>query len=223
MSRHSIYPTPTTVATAFANTVDLTTASPPDVVSLWFPRAQHLQGSARDRRAVADLEPWRGLGHASTPRVDDQVPRDTGMNARQDELHGVRLRIQQHEQGVVGDRLSALVHVVHRFPAEAEGEDAQRGLPPLGLCHLATVGAVPRQILHVGRAQGPPLEKLAPVKFGVRAPELDQLAGEVEEAPGPIVESPVEPARLVVLAVGVVIPLLRPADLVPTAEHGDPL
>ena len=100
---------------------------------------------------------------------------------------------------------------------------AQHGLPPLGRRHLAAIGAMPREVLPVSRAQGPALEELAATQLGMRVAEPDQPAGEGERAPGPGVERPVEPRDLVVLAVGVVVSLLRPADLVPAAEHRDPL
>ena len=55
------------------------------------------------------------------------------------------------------------------------------------------------------------------------ASDRHEGAGEGEEIAAAPVRTPVHPARRVVLTVGVVVSLLRARDLVPGAEHGDPL
>src|SRR6185503_6048251 len=53
----------------------------------------------------------------------------------------------------------------------------------------------------------------------LRPAEVDQLAREVEQQLLVSVEVPVDPRQLVVLAVGVVVAALRPAELVAVADH----
>ena len=62
------------------------------------------------------------------------------------------------------------------------------------------------------------LEKLAPVQVGMSFAELDQPARELQQLDAALVQLPIEPADLVVLAVGVVVAVLGAADLVAAAE-----
>ena len=62
-------------------------------------------------------------------------------------------------------------------------------------------------------------EKSTTTQDRVGLHHCDEIADEVVHVPPGLAYLPVEPARLVVLAVGVVIAVLGPADLVATEEH----
>ena len=67
------------------------------------------------------------------------------------------------------------------------------------------------------------LKKLAAAQVGMRPAELDELAGELQQLGLALVEFPVVPADLVVLAIGVVVAVLGAANLVAAAHHGHAL
>ena len=81
-------------------------------------------------------------------------------------------------------------------------------------------GTEERNVLDVRAANRPADEKLAALKDRLGHPDEDQLFGEFQELLLAFVEVPVEPGELVVLAVGVVVPLLAMAQLVAAQHHG---
>ena len=94
---------------------------------------------------------------------------------------------------------------------------------PVLLRHLRAVGADPGDVLglHPGvRLAG---EEGTPSQNGVVLHDLDDVAYEVAQLLASFADLPVEPADLVVLAVGVVVAQLRAADLVATEQHGHAL
>ena len=100
--------------------------------------------------------------------------------------------------------------------------DANRPDParfPLLLGHLLAVGAVPGEVADVRAVDAAALEELAPVQDRVRLAIRDQPPREVEQLLLALVEVPVVPRHLIVLAVGVVVAVLGPADLVAAAQH----
>src|SRR5262249_8972083 len=74
----------------------------------------------------------------------------------------------------------------------------------------------------VGQA-GPELrlagEELGVPEHGMRLAQADQASAELEQAATRAVKIPVEPADLVVLAIGVVVAALRPPQLVAAQQH----
>jgi hypothetical protein len=127
---------------------------------------------------------------------------------------------QQHDEGVVADRLApggALADLV------AVEEDAERVQPalPVATGHAAAVRAEPPD---VGQARAE--RRLAGEEAGapedrVAAPKGDHAAREREQLR--IRAVPVEPRELVVLAPGVVVAALRAPDLVAAEQHRDAL
>src|SRR5216683_6519006 len=140
---------------------------------------------------------------------------------RHGELQRLVVRVEDEVEAVVGDAIG--VHV-GAGDGVAVQEDAERlgeaGLPVL-LAHLCRLGREPGDVLHPGPVQRAALEPAPPGEDAVLAAQRDQVAGEVEQ--GLVEVLPVEPGKLVVLAVGVVVALLRAPDLVPAADHRDPL
>src|SRR6185503_20874087 len=94
---------------------------------------------------------------------------------------------------------------------------------PVGLGHPPPVRAEPPD---VGGAGALPLlagQELRAAEHRMLRAEAEKTAGEVEDAAGALVEVPVEPGELVVLAVGVVVPGLRAPELVAGEQHRCPL
>src|ERR687892_2175523 len=70
---------------------------------------------------------------------------------------------------------------------------------------------------------GTVMEELAASKDRLGAPDLDGGAHEVTPSSLLVGQLPMEPGELVILAIRVVVPLLRLAELVAGQEHGDAL
>src|SRR3989304_138621 len=98
---------------------------------------------------------------------------------------------------------------------------ARRGPPPVLLRHLLAVGPEPGEVLDLGAPDAPAVKELPAPEHRVVPAQGDEIPGEVQERPPGPAHLPVEPAPRVILAVGVVVPPLGAADLVPAAEHGD--
>src|SRR5690606_26514509 len=126
------------------------------------------------------------------------------------------------EERVVLHPLAARAGAPDAVAAEEEAEGAEPVLLPVPGRHLAPVGVPPQRVLDPRRV-GLAGEEVAAAERGVRPAERDGLADEAEERPLALVEAPVVPIDLVVLGVGVVVALLRPAELVAAEEHGDAL
>jgi hypothetical protein len=65
------------------------------------------------------------------------------------------------------------------------------------------------------------LEEFTTVKIGMTEPKLDELTGKVTKTFAAIVQIPVEPGQLIVLAVAVVVTALRSGDFIASCEHGN--
>src|SRR4029079_18207367 len=99
--------------------------------------------------------------------------------------------------------------------AVQEGPGRERAATrPVGLAHSPPVGPEPPDVRGPGAAVLLSGEKGRPPKHGMLGAEPQQPPGELEEAFRALAELPVDPRQLVVLAVGVVVALLRPPDLV---------
>src|SRR6185503_12751562 len=96
----------------------------------------------------------------------------------------------------------------------------EAGLPVV-FGHLGARGGEPADVAHLAAAERPSLEPASAGEDWMRRAQPDQIAREAEQRAVGVL--PVVPGDLVVLAVGVVVPLLRAADLVAAAQHRDPL
>src|SRR5262249_26756775 len=114
---------------------------------------------------------------------------------------------------------AALVDVTDQIARETHAQTLDEARVPGLVRHLLALGPEPADILDVGAADRAALKELAPLEDGLLLPDTDRCADEVEEALRSLVELPVEPAELVVLAIRVVVPLLRVAELVAGQQH----
>ena len=74
-----------------------------------------------------------------------------------------------------------------------------------------------------GTTDRTPLEELATLQHRLLEPQLNHAPHEVEKAGLLLGQLPVQPADLIVLAIGVVVPSLCAAQFIAGKDHGDPL
>src|SRR5579864_1122218 len=133
------------------------------------------------------------------------------------------VRIQDDQKSVIRHGLAEIVGDVESLAIEHDGDAARPMRCPVILTHLAAVGGVPGDVLFCRVIDGAVLIELAPAEIRMSLAQLDQPPGELEQALPPGVKIPVEPADLVVLAVGIVVAALRAPDLVSSKKHGNAL
>src|SRR5262245_53840470 len=124
------------------------------------------------------------------------------------------MRAHENEHRISGDPLPVLVDLVDQIAGKTDAEPAVVASRPLRVGHLLAVAVDPADVAALGLADAFPLEPVAAVEDGLRAPELGEQADEIEEFAVGVAELPVEPGDLAVLAVGVVVPALRLPELV---------
>ncbi len=130
---------------------------------------------------------------------------------REMECHVFVSGVQQHEEAAD----------VARMIAELHADGAARRVGPVVMRHLAAFRCEPVDFLqprlrqHVARDEGTSAKG-----FGAAA-DRDETANEVDELGVHLAAGdPVEPARLVVLGVGVVVAVLAARELVAHEQHG---
>ena len=149
-------------------------------------------------------------------RVEEAFPALSFVAGRQGELDGLVMGVEYDQQCCVSPpplnsrRLSP--------PIQQHAKTARSVVPRLGR-HLRAVGVDPRDVRHlkVGihfagqEAQTP--EHRVKVKSGRQATE------EVHKREAVLIYVPMDPTRLVVLAICIVVAVLRAAELVTRADH----
>ena len=156
-------------------------------------------------------------------RVQEFLPATGPVQVGQRVGARARARVQEQQDGVGPRRAPPPeVDLVGRLAVEQHPYGAVLRVAPVLLGHLVAVGADPSHILLVARL-GLAAEEVAPAQNGVRPDDRDELGGEVTERLAPLVDVPVDPADLVVLAVGVVVAELRAPVLVAAEQHADAL
>src|SRR5205807_553352 len=100
-----------------------------------------------------------------------------------------------------------------------EAEQARRGVAPGG---GAEVGAVPGDLGHAVAVLVLADQEAAPPQDRIGARQRDGLSHELGEIGVGAGAAPIEPAELVVLAVGVVVAALRAEELVAAEQHRRP-
>ncbi len=149
--------------------------------------------------------------------VELQVPLLAPGEVRQAEGEVHVRGVQQQQQVVVQQRLAAFVHVVQAVAVQEDPHALRLGVVPVLVAQFCPVEAQPHDVAHVLAADGAATEELAAVQRRVGFAQPDDLLRERQQV---LVEvRPVVPADLVVLAVGVVVPALRAADLVAAQQH----
>src|SRR4029078_5258584 len=104
-------------------------------------------------------------------------------------------------------------------PRQSDTQATDVALLPIVFGHFLPVRAKPRQILDVGAIDAGALKELPATKDRMGRTQHNQRAGEGEERLLLTRDVPIEPADLIVLAVGVVFPLLRPPNFIASANH----
>ena len=130
------------------------------------------------------------------------------------------MSVQQQEKIRV---LGALPRAVADFRRGAVQEHAHRSHPaavlPVLAVHALSVGAEPDDVLvRMRRVRIMVVERVA-VEIRVLLSITHDATGEFEKIPPPLVELPVIPGQLRILTVGVVVALLRAAQLVAARDH----
>src|SRR5690606_38459467 len=97
---------------------------------------------------------------------------------------------------------------------DEETERAARLVLPVVVLYLRAADVEPGDVLRAVERHGVAAEEAAAAEHRVVAADGEDLAREGEHRLAPLVEVPVDPGDLVVLAVGVVVALLRAAHLV---------
>ena len=106
-------------------------------------------------------------------------------------------------------------------PATRMAIDRTSGSAHCASTHLGPVELEPRQVLDI-RTGRKTLEEAPPMQHRMLLAEGDQPARELEQVTLLVVQIPIEPADLVVLAVGVVVPCwVRPISS-PASSVGTP-
>ncbi len=100
---------------------------------------------------------------------------------------------------------------------------ARKMLVPLRLGHLVAMWSEPDDLLQPLGRHGVSLQEAAAAEYGVLAPERDHLPGEFQKPFLFLIQAPVQPEVLVVLAVRVVVASLCMAELVAADHHGHAL
>src|SRR5690606_8553912 len=100
-------------------------------------------------------------------------------------------------------------------------ERARRGAVPGLLGHERARGLEPRDVaqLALPAVARVAREEATTAQRGLGAAQGDEATRELEQAPPGLVELPVDPRDLVVLAVAVVVAMLGAADLVSVGDH----
>src|ERR1044072_6895514 len=112
-----------------------------------------------------------------------------------------------------------MVLLLDAVSRESHPQAADVTLFPIVLCHFLPVGPEPGQVFDLGAVNAAALEKLSAAKDRMGGAQHDQGAGKGEQGLLLARDVPVEPADLVVLTIRVVVPALRSADFVASANH----
>src|SRR5688500_16209482 len=91
------------------------------------------------------------------------------------------MRVQQDEEGVVGDGVALLVHFIQRLAAEAQADAAYPPRPPLLPGRLVAARAHPGEVADSRAVEAPAAEELLPPEDRVRLAQGDQPARAVEQ------------------------------------------
>src|SRR5690242_18420268 len=112
------------------------------------------------------------------------------------------------------------ITALNRSTRKIYAQAACKMLVPLGLGHLGTLGREPDDLLEPFRGHGISLQEAAAAEYRMAAPECNHLGGEFQKPLLLLIEPPVEPECLVVLAVRVVVAALGMAELIAGEHHG---
>src|SRR5262245_1288593 len=150
-------------------------------------------------------------------RVERDRPLLPPLRLGEHELDALGMRVEHEVETVVHDAASVIVAGRNRVAVEEEAERLGEARLPVLLRHLRSGRGEPADVADLAPADRPSLEPAAPAEHGMLGPEPNQIAHEAEKRAVGVL--PVVPRGLVVLAVGVVVSVLRPPDLVAAGQH----
>ena len=149
--------------------------------------------------------------------IQYELPLDIVWRWRKTELNRFMMRVDQHQEGVVENGVAQMVFFFDAIAGESDAQASDVGLLPILFGHFMPIRSKPGQVFNVGAVDAAALEKLPAAEHRMVAPQGDHVAREVAQLLVDVL--PIEPRDLVVLAVCVVVPALRAADLVAAEQH----
>src|SRR5690348_2367985 len=129
------------------------------------------------------------------------------------------VRVTQQKKCIVADRFSLhIAYVDSRAAYKHTDAFCKAGFPGF-LVHLRAGWVKPHDIFHIGTANASPEKIFWPSEYRVLLAELDQSPCEVEECFAFLIPIPIEPIKLVVLAIGIVVSFLSATEFVAGIDH----
>ena len=158
-------------------------------------------------------------------RVDHQLPLLAIPFVRQRELDRLVVGVEDQDEVVVHHLVAVPIHLRDIRTVEIDHHRERVRVLPVGHIHDRTGMVEPfglRDLVHrvARRTAG---EEAAPMQHRMAQTQVDHLGDERQHLLLRIVEVPIRPRDLVVLAVRVVVAALRAHDLVAAADHRDAL
>src|SRR5262249_6769318 len=126
--------------------------------------------------------------------------------------------VEEDQERAVDNRLTMRGARAERLPVQEDPEARTVRAVPVALGHLAAAAADPRGVGGAGGGTVTDEERRA-AEDRLLLPRADQPAREPLRPPLALVQVPVDPGELVVLAVRVVVAVLRAGDLVTGDQH----
>src|SRR5689334_15748259 len=118
------------------------------------------------------------------------------------------MRIDQKEKRLIPHRFPLEGKNINRIAAQKHAETSNERRCPLFVAHLVSTRIEPHHIFNFSSTNSTTLQEFRAPKYRMFAPKLNQSAGEFEQLVLLIISVPVEPADLVVLAVGIIVSAL---------------
>ncbi len=115
--------------------------------------------------------------------------------------------VEQQQEVVVFDRVTVTVTPLYSCSRKIHSQAAREMLVPFRLRHLMTVGREPDDLLQAFGGHGVSLQKTAATEHRVTAPKRNHLPGEFQKPLLFLIQAPVQPEGLVVLAVRIIVTL----------------
>src|SRR6267154_362742 len=113
--------------------------------------------------------------------------------------------VHQHEKVLVANFPAAFIRLVEPLACEEHSQAASRRVAPLILTHLIATGIQPQHIFHVRALDGAPLKKSPAPEYRMPLAKIDHPLNEGQQVAILRLQTPIQPAYLVVLAVGIVV------------------
>src|SRR6266851_591929 len=137
--------------------------------------------------------------------------------------NGFMVSVEQDKKRIPLDALAGFIHVFDHVSSPENTQAANEPRIPALIIHFLLGGIEPGDILDLGAANFPTLKELSAAEDRLFATESSQEAGQIAQLLLFRSQLPVDPGDLTVLAIGIIVSLLRLADLVPGQQHRHPL